>query len=663
MSTYGVQWLLRWVILALAISKVGTGYEIKQLSHIFRYKGRITDFGDYDGNGQLSVLTYYFKDDVSTIYVFPVSSTSVEQEPLATLEIPGRVVGAVGVDINMDSALDVLVILKTTTDKYHLMVLYQEKITGRLSMGWDSEKAVNMNAIDEEKLSALNVKRNRVMNRDDYKFTSIYPMVLDINGDGLVDFLCQTEDKKLFVWTNCGTTFLPFLLEDVPACTFEGHFVGHIPSPHSSAFVDIDGDCRADLVLLVEHGKKRYLQIWQADADGHQMKYTRNPEKDIQLPQHHGQVSFADINGDGTIDIAVPYCTEVDTNGNCTSGSNIAITFNKQKPFCSYIWNNPNSDQCRKATELCSRSDFDFGTIHSAPPENIVLPPNMRFDGNMDNPITLSLGDLNNDGYPDLIALAVDGTNAKPVVMVYKNLLPRDSSATEVRTFDNYVQISTEWAGNCQLRVAALDLFEDGITEVGIFASNEDTPNNSAAQFYTIMNVSIGLFMKAMVKGLAEGEKPSSISILSTGHNVHGPTFKITVIDVYGTKSPRCSTIRAQSAYSPLLPPYSMFGLGKTNNYIEEFYLGMPSRSSSYSNMWISIIPNCSVIAVPYRLFYPNEWAVKLSLSPSKEIYKILITTLVCLASLGIIILGFDIKERREDSEQEKGFRQKFIIN
>lgn len=159
------------------------------------------------------------------------------------------------------------------------------------------------------------------------------------------------------------------------------------------------------------------------------------------------------------------------------------------------------------------------------------------------------------------------------------------------------------------------------------------------------------------------------------------------MIDVYGTKSPRCSTIRAQSAYSPLLPPYSMFG------YVPKYQLYKPTDwgrriTISKSFTWecpagLAAIVTCgfpssqTAVLLPYPIVYSiqtsklimsthisrRRWAVKLSLSPSKEIYKILITTLVCLASLGIIILGFDIKERREDSEQEKGFRQKFIIN
>ncbi|GIX63218.1 T-cell immunomodulatory protein-like protein precursor, putative [Babesia caballi] len=582
-------------------------YEIKRLSHTFAYKGHITDLGDYDGNGQLDAITYYIENNVATICVFTIPSSSDKREPLATIDLLANVDGVVGVDMNADGALDVLVIVKEASNKFRLLAYYQDKKTRLLVTGWNSIKEVDLNSLDEAKRDNLDGMENNIMQRGKYEYTSIHPLVLDINGDGLVDLLCQTEDKRLFVWANQGGTMLPFLLEHVPFCTFPGSLQGYIPSPHSSAFVDIDGDCRADLVLLVQHENQRYLQIWQADNDQNRMKYFHDVKNDILLPKNHGQVYFADLNGDGTIDIAVPYCIEVDNEGICTQGSHVAMSFNQQKPFCSHIWNNPNSSVCRKATELCSRSEFEFKALHENPPVAISLPSNYRLNWRESHTVTLSFGDLNNNGYPDLIVLVYDSNKSQPVVMVYKNVESNEASQIYTRAFELSTTIPVDGTHVHGIRVAAIDLFENGITEISIFASKDNKFHQSIATFYTTVNESIGLFMKTMVKGVSEGETPSYVNILPVGSNVNGPIFKITVIDVYGAKSPRCSVIRAQSAHSPLLPPYSMFGLGKTNNYVEEFYLGMPSKASNYSNMWISIIPNCSVIAIPHRIFYPNE--------------------------------------------------------
>ncbi|KAK1443613.1 integrin alpha N-terminal domain containing protein [Babesia gibsoni] len=727
------------VVTALVTLAVVHAYELKVTPHKFAYKGHITDFGDYDSDGSMDALTYEVKGNKSNVYIFPLSSTLEERKPLTMIEVDGRVVGAIGADLNKDNALDVMVVLEESAGKYHLMAFYQNLETRELEKCWSSKEYVDPSSVEEkesvfrdddndgeydhinkegedkdgddnngtddekdnddgdkegekkddngdtdtdknsdrdstdenksESIQEEHVSENqssdkRVGRDGGYGFTSIYPLALDINGDGNVDFLCQTEDKKLFVWANNGGALYPFLIKDIPFCQFVGEIEGYIPSPHSSAFVDMDGDCRADLVLMLQHDDKRYLQIWQADTDGTKMTFTRDPKNDIELPPNHSQVSFLDINGDGTTDIAVPYCIVVNTSdGTCTSGNNVAITLNKQKPFCANIWKRHDSSECRKATELCTRSYFKLEPLWPVPPLNASLPSGFNFLGNKETPITVAFGDLNNNGFPDLMVLAKNAETSQAVVVVYRNAESKDLSSIHSRTFEEPLYIEIEGGENFVHRVSTVDLFEDGITEIAVFSSDNSSESNSVARFYKEVTLSTGLFMKTMVKGVLEAETQSSMKAFSAGYNVNGPTFKITVIDIYGTKSPRCSTIRAQSAHSPLLTPYAMFGLGRTNNYVEEFHLGMPSRSSNYSNMWISIIPNCSVMAIPFRLFFPNEWTVKLSLSPSKDIFKILITMLTCLVCLGMIIVGFDLKERREDSEQEKGFRQKFIIN
>ncbi|GBE60616.1 T-cell immunomodulatory protein [Babesia ovata] len=548
------------------------GYDIRHIPNTFLYNGQITDFGDYDGNGQLDAITYHQKGNDATISVFQVPNVPGKPAILATADIQGNVAGVVGVDINLDSALDILVIVEESKHKYRLLTFYQEKKSGILVQGWDSTKEANGGSHKEGHPNDRDAQLGHLMKRGDYEYSSIYPLVLDINGDGLVDLLCQTEDRRLFVWTNYGDKFLPYLLENVPSCYFEGPREGYVPSPHSSAFVDIDGDCRADLILLVQHENKRYLQIWQAEADNNRMKYVRNPKKDILLPINHGQVSFADFNGDGTIDVVVPYCNQMNAERSCIRGSRIFIAFNHQKPFCSYIWNNPNSDMCRKATELCTKSDFEFNPVNGLSPVDISLPVNVGFKDSEGQLMSVSLGDLNNNGYPDLIVLGWDLTALQPVVCVYRNVENNDSPDSNARSFVQSSIIEVTDTDVRYVRVAAVDLFEDGITEIGIFTSKMSIGSDSIARFYTVVNETIGLFMKAMVRGVAESETPSSVNVLSTGSNVNGisclatiyyftgAVFKITVIDVYGAKSPRCSTIRPQSAHSPLLPPYSMFG-------------------------------------------------------------------------------------------------------
>ncbi|GFE54800.1 T-cell immunomodulatory protein [Babesia ovis] len=509
---WSMKLFMRLSLLLLSNGSTTLGYEIKQLWQNFAYHGKIADFGDYDRNGQLDALSYHSRGRVTSIYVHTVPDETNTTKLLATVDVQGNVDGIIGVDVNLDGALDILVVVKERTNKYRMLILYQDIITGKLTAGWNSTTEPNLHNTGAEK--GYNHMRRS------YEYTSIHPIVLDINGDGFADFLCQTVDKRLFAWVSSENTLIPYLLENIPLCTFDGPLHGYIPSPHSSAFVDIDGDCRSDLVLLIQDGQNRYLQIWQSHVDNNQTKYVSDESMNIQLPKNHGQVSFVDINGDGTIDIAVPYCTKVDSSGRCIEGSNVAMSLNRQKPFCSYIWNNPNSDMCRKATELCSRSKFTFKPLHETAPISISLPKGLRFHWIENCPLTLSFGDLNNNGFPDLILLAYDVIKAKPLVMVYKNVDTDKPADIYTRSFEQSGNIDILDVYYDDLRVTAVDLFEDGITEIAVFGSPGSNQTDSIGKFYTVVNESIGLFMKAMIKATSNDATPS-VNVLSTGSNVN----------------------------------------------------------------------------------------------------------------------------------------------
>lgn len=53
-----------------------------------------------------------------------------------------------------------------------------------------------------------------------------------------------------------------------------------------------------------------------------------------------------------------------------------------------------------------------------------------------------------------------------------------------------------------------------------------------------------------------------------------------------------------QSAYTPLQLPYSYVGVGRTNNYIENYFAGMPLNDGALKK-WTPIIPNSQLIVSP----------------------------------------------------------------
>lgn len=126
-----------------------------------------------------------------------------------------------------------------------------------------------------------------------------------------------------------------------------------------------------------------------------------------QLPAGAGQVSFADMDRDGTIDMVFPSCT--------SDGCFINIAYNKQMPLCDAS-QNASVSACRDPSQLC-RADPNFSFDLSAgsasfvqlslkdilPKHPYMVLSDSSFSGTL--PIGLKLGDYNQDSFPDILLI------------------------------------------------------------------------------------------------------------------------------------------------------------------------------------------------------------------------------------------------------------------
>jgi integrin alpha FG-GAP repeat containing protein 1 len=129
------------------------------------------------------------------------------------------------------------------------------------------------------------------------------------------------------------------------------------PSPHSNAILDLNGDCLADIFLTCATNPPSF-EIW-----------TNNKSKGFSLqsqgslPPNTGQVTFADMNRDGTLDMVYPTCSTISKDTGIGTGCKINIIYNQQIPLCVVTSSSPSDKSCRKPDELCSvdnRFIFDF---------------------------------------------------------------------------------------------------------------------------------------------------------------------------------------------------------------------------------------------------------------------------------------------------------------
>jgi len=138
------------------------------------------------------------------------------------------------------------------------------------------------------------------------------------------------------------------------------------------------------------------------------------------------------------------------------------------------------------------------------------------------------------------------------------------------------------------------------------------------------------------------------------GVNQHGVTVKFTVTDIDGRKHARLGAQLWGSQDLALQTPYSLVGLGRTNNYVEEFYIGFPITGTRNVGNFPSMIPNSQLIVFPYKKENPSRWVLELLVSPSESLPWVILSVLCTMAALGVVIGFLQYKERLEDAAEKK---------
>ena len=109
------------------------------------------------------------------------------------------------------------------------------------------------------------------------------------------------------------------------------------------------------------------------------------------------------------------------------------------------------------------------------------------------------------------------------------------------------------------------------------------------------------------------------------------------------------------SSMTRLELPYVFFGLGRINNYIENFYFGI-SKTGEWFYSWSPIIPNSQLLLSAIDVD-PTNWKIQIFINPTKGLWVIIICTASVLLALGVAIIYFHWKEKVEDrKENEKNF-------
>jgi len=591
--------------------------------------GYIGYFGDFNSDRYTDVFVINQNQKVVYTYLWNPNIWNFEMAAYATVDVTPfniTLAGIIAADFNNDGKLDLLVEGRPNNNSQMMrLILFLGNYTHLIFFN--------------ELLPATNEVS-----------------VFDWNGDLRPDLIGtlynqnNTQIQQRVVWLNIGGTFQIFNFGDnITAFAY----------PNANAFVDLNGDCVSDLFLAVQgsSGMTDY-EIWVNQGTNFTF-YQR-----LLGITGAGQLSFADFDGDGNIDVLVPICVGV----NCSIQSAVKILYNSQMSICVGF----GATNCRKDTNLCvADPSFSFPNFNSTDTSvTITLPTSSVTDYVLStNPLfpglTIRVGDYNVDGYPDILVPVMNPKDGSTYIQLWVNVECSSNRAectnaaiqAKRRTFS--LVVTGVDALNIRGGFAAtfFDLDEDGTNDLFVLSETNGTQsihavyNNFDNDAYFLKTLSLnGLCLSWCPGDIIPNPKPYGV-------NQHGAMFKWTATDLANV--PRTSTAGqlTQSNYLALQTPYVFFGLGRVSNYVDYLWVGLPSEGLSVQKSvqyWPGIIPNSQVVIIPYPPSLPDEWTAELYVNPGGALVWITLAFIGALVVIGIIVWILTCQEKKQDAKAKR---------
>uniref|UniRef100_A0A674N5R5 Integrin alpha FG-GAP repeat containing 1 n=1 Tax=Takifugu rubripes TaxID=31033 RepID=A0A674N5R5_TAKRU len=284
--------------------------------------------------------------------------------------------------------------------------------------------------------------------------------------------------------------------------------------------------------------------------------------------------------------------------------------------------------------------------------------------GKPSQPLALHFGDYNLDGFPDALAVLRNTSGSGQQAFLLENVPCNSASCQAVgRMFHIHWDQSDLGAIRNATMATFFDIYEDGILDMLVLSQAEDKKdlivhalkNNFEADAY---------FVKVMVlSGLCSNDCPEDV--MPFGVNQPGPYVMYTTVDSNGDLKNASAGQLSQSAHFSLQLPYTVLGLGRSANFLDHLYVGIPRQTGETEirkQEWTAIIPNSQLIVIPYPHDNPRSWSAKLYLTPSNSVLLTAIALIgVCVFILVIIgILHWQEKKADDREKRQEAHRFHF---
>lgn len=298
----------------------------------------------------------------------------------------------------------------------------------------------------------------------------------------------------------------------------------------------------------------RYLEIWRGIIHNNQIKYCLTTSSLYELKGNLGLFSLADVDRNGSLDLVFPVLE---------SPPKILIAFNKQK--ITYDWT---EDYCATHIKQAGKEIpllFDDFVVNknTASMQTIALSDSNKESFYSDNLVAplIRFADINSDSYPDFIVTLNNKENFSRTVKIFYNYEPKfNGKGTGLRTYglnNTYVNSVV----NNAIYASFFDIAEDGKIDVVIVYKENENLYNTIGLFNTY--VYDCYYLKSLILKQRK---------VNYAYNI-GVSLRYVCADVDGARRMDLATQATQLNQISLNLPYAYIGIGRSNNYVENFHV------------------------------------------------------------------------------------------
>ena len=604
--------------------KLGLANNCKPLYYVDLNSDKLNDIiascktsnGDYK-------ISYYIYNEKTKIFEF---SDKYNKNPLIISDY--EIISFLANDLNKDGYLDYVMTLKKNK-KYESRIYLYNKDGGTYELIFKSNN-------DEltQNLFVADIGSIRILKIIYYDNTTKMRKVF---------YFDELENK--FITKN----FTEFLSKNTKVCDGNGKYANMpFEIPNSNAFVDIDGDCLNDIIIsnYDNTNKKRLLEIWKGVFEDNEVKYCLSMNNVYEVDNSLGLFTIVDVDRNALPDIVFPILN--------SSPPQILVAFNILS--MSYVWTRDYCDDhppinLSKSPNSKINKIFENFNIKTSNKNNYIMNIHnnknfMFYSDNTDFPLILRFIDVNQDSYPDFVTILYDKSTKKKNLFIFLSQEIEKGENKDRRFFNqnSIYNLTSNYETNYDIIVSSFFDFEDQ-RKMGLILYDSNGVslglyNNYIYDTYTLKSTL--LFKKDCFFCIEYGSSQRFITTNINGDRRMDLSLQTPQINVPGILS----------------LTYAYLGIGRSNNYIENFHIisGNAYKRSDNDKTYTPVIPNSQLVIYHDNIANSNSttWEVDLVVKPTKYLYELIIVIIIVVILMTFISIRLLLKEREEDYMENK---------